>query len=168
MNLKSLFESPWFKGTEALLAIAASGCAVVALFQSVGHQSHQPDSTGRNSCRRPAGIVDAAQQVIREQLDRFYSPLLGIRERLRANGETRLKVSAAAEAAWRNLCSRVEGSDPVSRADAFLKLEKERFPGFEKIIEYNNRQLAEEVVPLYRRMVEIFTGNMWLAEPSTR
>jgi hypothetical protein len=62
----------------------------------------------------------------------------------------------------------VEGSDPVSRADAFLKLEKERFPGFEKIIEYNNRQLAEEVVPLYRRMVEIFTGNMWLAEPSTR
>jgi hypothetical protein len=29
MNLKSLFESPWFKGTEALLAIAASGAPLL-------------------------------------------------------------------------------------------------------------------------------------------
>jgi hypothetical protein len=35
-------------------------------------------------------------------------------------------------------------------------------------IEYNNRQLTEQLVPAYRRMVDHFRENFWLAEYSTR
>ncbi len=115
--------------------------------------------------------VERRHNVIQLQLDRFYSPLLGKREQIEAKGALRVKVRSAANAAWQELCSRVrQGSrdNPLAEADAFRKLEAERFPAFEKIIEYNNRQLAEELLPLYREMVEFFAANMWLAEPSTR
>jgi hypothetical protein len=32
-------------------------------------------------------------------------------------------------------------------------------------LDYNNRQLTEEIIPLYR--LDIFTDRMWLAEAST-
>jgi hypothetical protein len=36
------------------------------------------------------------------------------------------------------------------------------------MIEYNNKQLREELLPLYDRMLQIFTEQYWLAEPATR
>lgn len=102
-------------------------------------------------------------QLLREQLDRFYSPLFGLRARILAKSELRVKVSGAADTAWRLLTERA-GDD----IDAVMKLEQERFPDFERVIDENNRQLIEETLPLYRQMVEHFTDNMWLAEPSTR
>ncbi len=46
-------------------------------------------------------------------------------------------------------------------------MEKERFPDFEAVIEYDNKQPIGELLPLYRQMVSHFATNMWLAEPST-
>jgi len=48
------------------------------------------------------------------------------------------------------------------------KTEKERFPDFEIVIEENNRQLVEEILPLYKNMVEHFGNNMSLATTVTR
>jgi hypothetical protein len=45
---------------------------------------------------------------------------------------------------------------------------KTRFPEFKRIIAYNNKQLQEELLPIYRQMIEHFSANLWLAEPSTR
>lgn len=100
---------------------------------------------------------------IREQLSGFYSPLLGIRARILAKSEVRLKISGATGEAWRLLVSRNR-----SDVESAEKIEKERFPDFEKVLEHNNRQLVEELLPLYRKMVDLFADNMWLAEPPTR
>jgi hypothetical protein len=40
-------------------------------------------------------------------------------------------------------------------------------PEYRKLIEYDNRQLQEELVPLYRELFAHMTENMWLAEQST-
>lgn len=100
---------------------------------------------------------------IREQLSGFYSPLLGIRVRILAKSEVRRKVSGATGEAWRKLFS--QGRNDV---ELLARIEKERSPDFEKVLEENNRQLIEDLLPLYRKMVDLFADNMWLAEPSTR
>ena len=39
---------------------------------------------------------------------------------------------------------------------------------FEKIVPYNNKQLADEHIPCYRRMLDLFREKLWLVERSTR
>src|SRR5208337_1031409 len=76
------------------------------------------------------------ERFISDQLREFYAPMLGIRERLRAKGEVRLKVSKAARTAW----PREIGEAPEAR--------EQLSPQYEKIIEYENQQLKEELIPL--------------------
>ncbi len=38
----------------------------------------------------------------------------------------------------------------------------------EREIEYNHRQLQEEFLPMYRKMLDIFREGYWLAEPETQ
>jgi hypothetical protein len=44
----------------------------------------------------------------------------------------------------------------------------EQFALYAVIIEYNNRQLREEILPLYVEMIGLFTRGYGLAEESTR
>ncbi len=104
------------------------------------------------------------QRFRRDQLTEFYAPLLGMRQRLRAGGEIRLKVRNAAGAAWPRL---VEEAREHS-LDRLRELEEQRWPAFEKIIEDDNRKLEGEYIPIYRQMLGLFTSKMHLAEPSTR
>ena len=104
------------------------------------------------------------QRFIRDQLTEFYAPLLGMRDRLRASGEIRLKVRNAAGAEWPRLVeeARERGMEHLR------EMEEKRWPAFEKIIEDDNRKLEAEYIPLYRQMLDLFTSKMHLAEPSTR
>jgi hypothetical protein len=86
--------------------------------------------------------IERQHQGIREQLSDFYSVLLGKRSQIRAKSEVRLKV--------RNIAQKVQRDEE-----------------FQKLLEYDKRQLQEELVPLYREMLDHLTNNMWLAEPST-
>jgi len=104
------------------------------------------------------------QRFIRDQLIEFYAPLLGMRRRLRAGGEIRLKVRNAAGTVWPRL---VEEAREHS-LDRLRELEEQRWPAFEKIIEDDNRKLEAEDIPLYRQMLELFTSKLHLAEPTTR
>ncbi len=102
---------------------------------------------------------------LERQLREFYSPLLGLRAEIRMRGELRARIHSAAGAEWRRLCAEArETADPVS---ALQKLEGSKGRQFEGIIEYDNRQLVEELMPAYRRMLAIFRDNMWLAEKET-
>jgi len=111
--------------------------------------------------------IERRQSRIREQLAELYSPLLGRRERLRARGEVRVKVSHAASAAWKKLCADVRADDPSGQAEALRKMREERFPKFQELIEDQNGQLREEL-PIYREMLQLFESNLGLAEHSTR
>lgn len=45
---------------------------------------------------------------------------------------------------------------------------EELYAPYGKIIEYDNNQLREELIPLYRKMLDIFTEKYWLADEDTR
>jgi len=103
------------------------------------------------------------QKRISEQLAEFYSPMLALRLLILTKSEIRLKLSEAGNAAWQELIAkaREEGVEGIR------KTRNERFATFERIISDNNRQFEEELVPSYRKMVELFTAKIHYAEPST-
>jgi hypothetical protein len=89
----------------------------------------------------------------RDQLQNFYSPLLGLREQIRAKSELRTRLYSVAGAQFPNI-ARTASED-----------EKEAYTS---ILEYSEKQLKEELVPAYEQMVTLFTDKMHLAEPSSR
>jgi hypothetical protein len=78
---------------------------------------------------------------IEKQLSEFYSPLAGYRKQIRTKSELRLKISNAANEAWQEL----------------LPDTHEQFEPYKKIIEYDNNQFREELMPLYEKMLDLFT-----------
>jgi hypothetical protein len=104
---------------------------------------------------------DRRQAWLRRQLDEFYSPMFGMRARILAKSSSREKVEKAAEAAWNRL---LPGSDREGQRELELKA----VVWMQAIISDNNRQLAEELLPMYRKMVDDFSEHLGLAEPETR
>lgn len=91
--------------------------------------------------------------LIEKQLNKFYSPLLGLHKEIRAKSELRLKIKVAGNEAWKSKCESGGYPDTTS---------------VDKEIEYDNKQLMEDFIPRYNKMLEIFRDNYWLAEPETR
>lgn len=104
------------------------------------------------------------QRFIRDQLAEFYAPMLGIRERLRARREIRMKVRNAAGTVWPHLM----GEAREVGYEHLRETRQELSPKFMRIIENDNRELEEELNTLYRQMADLFTAKMHFAEPSTR
>ncbi len=98
---------------------------------------------------------------IKERLRDFYAPLLGMRSEIRAKSELRLKITSVTHADWQG---RFEG---ITDPEAKKAIDIQESPKFEKVFDYNDKQLREVIVPLYRNMLEWFSSHMWLAEPST-
>lgn len=101
---------------------------------------------------------------LEKQLSFFYSPMLGLRNEIRARGAFRVQVQTEADDAWKQLCGETEGLS----IDARQRFSSERWPEFSRIIEYDNTKLHEELLPAYRKMVALFRDGYWLAEPETR
>jgi hypothetical protein len=77
---------------------------------------------------------------LERQLSEFYAPLAGMRKQIQAKAELRQKVSAAANAAWEEICQ--------SYNHRIMEDREERFAPYKKIIEYENDQLKGELVPM--------------------
>ena len=92
-------------------------------------------------------------EFIEKQLKEFYSPLLGRRKLIRAKSEFRLKVEKISKQQWEENAN---------------KGFKQSIESVDKEIEYNNSQLNNEFLPMYREMLTIFKNNYWLAEPETK
>jgi hypothetical protein len=103
---------------------------------------------------------------MQRQLQELYSPLLGLRLEIRLRSELRNRMSSVADVEWKRLCEEVrQTADPIG---GFERLQRDSWKYFEALIDYGNKQLAQELIPAYRRMLTIFRDNMWLAEPETR
>ncbi len=100
-----------------------------------------------------------------KQLEEFYSSLLGSRPEIPPRSEIRVKVQEAAGTIWPHLC---EEARRRGGPEALQRLTETRWPDFQRLIEYDNKQLFAELLPLYRSMVERFRTHYWLAEPDTR
>jgi hypothetical protein len=101
------------------------------------------------------------QRRIREQLDEFYGPMLALRGQIRARSELRRDVDELADeerSGQREQHDGREGREALG----------ERGRGFQRELDYEDTQLREVLLPLYRQMREHFAAHMSLAEPSTR
>jgi hypothetical protein len=102
------------------------------------------------------------QARVREKLDKFYSPLLGIRMQILAKSEVRQKVHRSAEAEWQALFKGIDSPEEKAR------ITTERGPDFKGVFDYSAEQLKNDLVPLYKQMAALFTANMQFAEEPTR
>jgi len=90
--------------------------------------------------------------------------MFAIRAKSLAKSEQRLKISGTADAAWREL---VDDERERRGIEGIERARRVSFPMFEEIIEYDNRQFLEEILPSYREMLRLFVEKMYLAEVST-
>jgi hypothetical protein len=100
---------------------------------------------------------------MREQLEGFYSVLLGMRLQIRAKSELREKLNTIAREVWPKELESGSFGDPQAKEKIF----NAKWPQYEKSFEYDERQLEHEIIPLYRDMLTHMTKCMGLAEPST-
>ena len=102
-------------------------------------------------------------EYIDRQLREFYSPLLACRKEIEALSNLRVKIGQ--KTAEYNRESFEKGGE-LSHEER-IELGKELGSKFDKQISYENEQFKEKVLSLYERMLEIFSNNIHLAEPST-
>lgn len=102
-----------------------------------------------------------AHQFRRAQLERFYGPMIALRTQTRILSELRVRVGAVADTAWREGVSGLS----VDGVERFRDASKD---AFHRIIEDENAQLRDLLLPNYNSMVRMFVSRYWLAEPSTR
>lgn len=106
--------------------------------------------------------IELRNAFIQKQMSEFYSPIAGCRKRIRAKSEVREKVSSAVSEAWKELCA------PYTETNQPTHNHAEQYEPYRKIIEYDNNQLSEELMPLYRKILDLFTEKYWLADEDTR
>ena len=88
--------------------------------------------------------------------------MLGMRSLILSKSEARQKIRAIAGSAW------TEKFDPEMHPDTKQEISGRSSSSFDKLLDYDNTQLREEIVPLYRKMLEHFSSHMSLAERSTQ
>jgi len=105
--------------------------------------------------------IQRRNAFIEKQLSEFYSPIAGYRKRIRTKSELREKIAAVTNEAWQEVCERAPTNSAATNRD-------DLFAPFIKTIEYDNEQFRNELMPLYRKMLDVFTEKYWLADPDTR
>jgi hypothetical protein len=106
---------------------------------------------------------DRRHRRYEEQL-RFYAELLSIRKVIRAKSELRQRLHSMLHESWND--------DPRAmeqfRTPFMEDLHKRRGEEYDKLFEYSNDQLRNELIPLYRKMIDVWVANMGQAEESTQ
>jgi hypothetical protein len=103
---------------------------------------------------------------LRERIDLFYSPMVGALRQIRALSTLRTQLSAAADTAWRQQVDE-QMAAATNRLELPMNLATS-FAPFDRQLNYDNAQIRERILPLYERMVSLFTEHFWLAEASTQ
>lgn len=98
-------------------------------------------------------------EFVERQLREFYSPMIGCLKKIKAKSELRYEISKASDPAWQKICD--EHPKPFTDHEKY-------FEPFRKSILHDNKQLREELIPLYDEMVSIFTENLWLVNSVTK
>jgi hypothetical protein len=95
------------------------------------------------------------RDYITRQLSEFYGPLVSLRVETLIYPELRKKMNSAAE---RFDEEKTSGTPPTGNA----------LPEFMWIVNDDLDILKNDLIPIYRRMVDIFRNHMSVAEPETR
>ena len=99
-----------------------------------------------------------------KQLREFYSPLVGIRKEIKILSEFKCIVEKASDEWWQKVCKIGDLLEPSKGDEYYNKKGK----GIDGQIEYDNVQFKSKILPAYRKLVEIFKNNYYLAEEETK
>ena len=106
--------------------------------------------------------LDRSLAFVREQVTSFYAPMVGLRRRIAAQSLLRKELDDAASVDWRAIADKHLASAPDGST-----LGREFVP-FDRMFDYNNRELVQDLIPRYVELLDLFTKNYWLAESSTQ
>jgi hypothetical protein len=136
---------------------ATVALAMISAVSSLGGVFLWAWLSNRNEQRRQR------RDFIKRQVQELYSPLLNIRQQVRALSE--LRERAAAQEVWQELYQEVrERGGP----QALQRLSVERSTSFQAVVHDKNDQWKKELLPCYKAMLQIFQEKIWLAEETTR
>jgi hypothetical protein len=99
-----------------------------------------------------------AYEFAERRLNELYGPLCSRLGQLKADGELKVAIFQAKDAAWKEKCKR-KSAPPFDHEQAFEP--------YAKSIEYENRHFRESVIPLFDEMLTILNEKRHLAYPST-
>jgi hypothetical protein len=100
-----------------------------------------------------------------KQLQQLYSPLRSIQLHIRSLSELRAKIDDTAFSEWGKLLD--DATARGGRAEN-RRLHDERIEEYRALISHDNNQFRDTLHPYYRKMLDLFRENYWLAFPSTR
>ena len=98
-------------------------------------------------------------EYVERQIREFYSPMLGCLNQIEAKGVARYEISQASDKAWKKI---------VDHHPKPFEDHEKYFEPFKRSIDYDNDQLRNELIPLYDKMISIFSENLDLAFPETK
>jgi len=96
--------------------------------------------------------IEKRLAFIEKQLAEFYGPLLGMHHEIGAKSKMRQKV---------------ENTSLKQVLETLPETEWDRAHATKGEINYNNKQLYEELLPMYREMLKVFRDKQHLAEKET-
>ena len=97
-------------------------------------------------------------RLLEQKLGEFYGPLLAIRSQIKAKSELREKISKLVNNELPKSLVDLPSMHPFAEAE---------YKTADQMVEYNNRQIEEDLLPAYKEMRDLFIGKMYLAEKST-
>lgn len=107
----------------------------------------------------------AKLSFVEKQLKYFYSPLLGTISEIIILNKIEMNISGSANAEWKKRCEEARKDKDINYN--LLRENRENdIKEYVKIIDYNNQQLTESLLPSYHHMVSIFKEYYYLADPN--
>ena len=97
------------------------------------------------------------------QLSGFYGPLVSLRAEIDARSRLRLKLEGAMDEA--HMDGLLDAGQDAQRAE---DVTDKVIPSMLTVMRDEDRIFKEVLMPLYRKMLDIFREKTWLAEPETR
>jgi hypothetical protein len=99
------------------------------------------------------------RRTMLQQFSEFYGPLLALRSQIKAKSELRARLS---QLVCEEMPRELSGLPPQANGMVESELRVS-----DRMIDYNNRQIEQDLLPAYKEMRDLFMRKMYLGERAT-
>jgi len=93
----------------------------------------------------------------------FYAPIVGMRQEILAKSKLRVKLRGLGAEGWAELTERTKDLPPHEQQ----KIDLERWPEYERLLETGDEEFLKEMLPLYNKMLDLFREKQLYINKST-
>lgn len=102
-------------------------------------------------------------RFLEQQAKEFYAPIYGMRQEILAKTKFRNRIIGLGAQGWTELTERTQDLPPHEQQ----KIDMERWPEYEKLIEHGDDEFLEELLPFYNKMLDSFREKSLYIKEST-